>query len=213
LQPDRDEYLGRINHLTLTTMKKIRKTAFIMALGSLMVSQSGCFGEFALVRKVYTWNKDVSGSKFVQTLLFYAMNIIPVYGIAAFVDVIILNLIEFWSGSNPVAMNEGDYEMQLVKVKGVEYKMEATKDTFTSTQLTGDRAGEVQVLKYDRCDNTWKVSTKDVQDMAVMTFLDGNAEQVRVYTDHGSIDLSSHDMADAAVLKAKFEDCELALAR
>lgn len=213
MQPDRDEYLGRINHLTLTTMKKIRKTAFIMALGSLMVSQSGCFGEFALVRKVYTWNKDVSGSKFVQTLLFYAMNIIPVYGIAAFVDVIILNLIEFWSGSNPVAMNEGDYEMQLVKVKGVEYKMEATKDTFTSTQLTGDRAGEVQVLKYDRCDNTWKVSTKDVQDMAVMTFLDGNAEQVRVYTDHGSIDLSSHDMADAAVLKAKFEDCELALAR
>lgn len=194
-------------------MKKIRKTAFVMALGSLMVSQSGCFGEFALVRKVYTWNQDVSGSKFVQTLLFYAMNIIPVYGIAAFVDVIILNLIEFWSGSNPLAMNEGDYEMQLVNVKGVEYKMEATKDTFTSTQLTGDRAGEVQVLKYDRCDNTWKVSTKDVQDMAVMTFLNGDAEQVRVYTGQGSIDLSTTDMADAAVLQAKFEDCELAMAR
>ncbi len=177
-----------------------------------MVAQSGCFGEFQLVRKVYNWNQDLSSSKFVRTLMFYVLNIIPVYGIASFIDVVILNLIEFWSGSNPVAMNEGDHEMQLVTVKGVEYKLEATKDTFISTQLTGEHAGQVQVLKYDRCDHTWKVSTDGQQDMAVMTFLNGDPDQVRVYTAHGSLDLTSEEMADARALKARFEDCGLAMA-
>lgn len=178
-----------------------------------MVSQSGCFGEFALVRKVYNWNQDLSSSKFVRTLVFYVLNIVPVYGIASFIDFVILNLIEFWSGSNPVAMNEGDYEMQLVTVKGVEYKLEATKDTFTSTQLSGKQAGAVQVLKYDRCDNTWKVSTEDQKDVAVMTYLNGNPDQVRVYTAQGSIDMTGDEMADANAVKAKFEDCGLAMAR
>lgn len=209
--------MPRVNTLganqTISLMKILRKTAFIAALGSLMVSQSGCFGEFALVRKVYNWNQDLSSSKFVRTLVFYVLNIVPVYGIASFIDFVILNLIEFWSGSNPVAMNEGDYEMQLVTVKGVEYKLEATKDTFTSTQLSGKQAGAVQVLKYDRCDNTWKVSTEDQKDVAVMTYLNGNPDQVRVYTAQGSIDMTGDEMADANAVKAKFEDCGLAMAR
>lgn len=195
------------------TMKLIRKSAFVMALGSLLVAQSGCFGEFALVRKVYNFNQDVSSSKFVQTLLFYVMNIIPVYGIAGFLDVVIFNLIEFWSGSNPLAMNEGDYEMQMVTHKGNQYKIEATKDTFITTQLSGKKAGEVRVMKYDRCDNTWKYTDSHVQDMAVMTFLNGNPDQVRVYTDNGSVDLTSEDMANAAVLNEKFGTCDLALAK
>lgn len=178
-----------------------------------MISQSGCFGEFALVRKVYSWNQDVSSNKFVKTLVFYVLNIIPVYGVASFIDIVILNLIEFWSGTNPLAMNEGDYEMQMATLKGVEYKIEATKDTFTTTQLSGDKAGAVEVLKFDHCDNTWKVSTSEVKDMAVMTFLNGDADHVRVYTANGSVDMTTADMADASVLKAKFEDCELALAK
>lgn len=194
-------------------MKFIRKTAMTLALGSLMISQSGCFGEFALVRKVYSWNQDVSSNKFVKTLVFYVLNIIPVYGVASFIDIVILNLIEFWSGTNPLAMNEGDYEMQMATLKGVEYKIEATKDTFTTTQLSGDKAGAVEVLKFDHCDNTWKVSTSEVKDMAVMTFLNGDADHVRVYTANGSVDMTTADMADASVLKAKFEDCELALAK
>lgn len=194
-------------------MKLIRKSAFILAMGSLIVSQSGCFGEFALVRKVYNFNQDVSSSKFVRSLLFWVMNIIPVYGVASFLDVIIFNLIEFWSGSNPLAMNEGDYEMQLVTYKGDEFKIEATKDTFTTTQLSGKKAGEVRVMKYDRCDNTWKYTDSNVQDMAVMTFLNGDADQMRVYTDNGPVDLTTEDMANAAVLNEKFGECGLALAR
>ena len=65
---------------------------------------SGCFGRFALVNKVYEFNKTgVSEDLVVQEILFLAMIIIPVYGVAAVVDAIVLNPIEVFTGSNPIA--------------------------------------------------------------------------------------------------------------
>lgn len=185
-------------------MKMLRKTALLFAMSSLVITQTGCFGEFALTRKVWEWNDDISDSKFVKTLLFYVMNIIPVYGIAAFVDVVILNLIEFWSGSNPMSMNEGDYEMQMATVNGEQFKLEATKDTFTTTQLTGEKAGEVRVMKFDRSDMTWKYSDSKVCDQPVVGMLDKNGENVRVFTAAGEVEMAAADMADKDVVMAKF---------
>lgn len=185
-------------------MKMLRKTALLFAMSSLVITQTGCFGEFALTRKVWEWNDDISDSKFVKTLLFYVMNIIPVYGIAAFVDVVILNLIEFWSGSNPMSMNEGDYEMQMATVNGEQFKIEATKDTFTTTQLTGEKAGEVRVMKFDRSDMTWKYSDSKVCDQPVVGMLDKNGENVRVFTAAGEVEMAAADMADKDVVMAKF---------
>lgn len=178
-----------------------------MAMSSLVISQTGCFGEFALVRKVYNWNADIGG-KFVNTLVFYVLNIIPVYGIAAFIDVVILNLIEFWSGSNPVSMNEGDYEMQLATIKGVDYKIEATKDTFTTTQLSGEQAGEVRVMKFDRADMTWKYSDSKVCEQPVLGFLDEQGDELRLYTDFGTIDMAAADLKNEQVLMAKLGECK-----
>lgn len=194
-------------------MNIIKRPLFALAMGSLLITQTGCFGEFALVRKVYDWNDGISDNKFVKSLVFWVLNIIPVYGVASFIDVVILNLIEFWSGSNPISMNEGDYEMQMATIKGEDFKIEATKDTFTTTQLTGEKAGEVRVMKFDRCDNTWKYTDSKVSDMAVMTFIGGDADNMRVYTQNGSVDLTSADMADASVLAAKFANCDLAMTK
>lgn len=189
-------------------MKIIRKTALLFAMSSLVLTQTGCFGEFALVRKVYNWNDDISSSKFVKTLVFYVLNIVPVYGIAGFIDVVILNLIEFWSGSNPLSMNEGDYEMQMATIEGVDYKIEATKDTFTTTQLSGDKSGEVRVMMFDRNDMTWKYSDSKVCDQPVMGFLDTQGNDVRLYTDFGTIDMAATDLQDSDVLMAKLGECK-----
>ena len=74
---------------------------------SIMISQTGCFGGFELTKKVWEFNDNTFENKFLKTLFFYVLNIVPVYGIAGFLDVVIFNLIEFWSGSNPIAMEEG----------------------------------------------------------------------------------------------------------
>jgi hypothetical protein len=182
-------------------MKILRKTAFVLAMSSLVISQTGCFGEFALTRKAYNWHADI-GNKFVRSLLLW----IPmgfVYSITAFVDVVILNLIEFWSGSNPISMNEGDYEMQMATIDGVDYKIEATKDTFTTTQLSGDKAGEVRVMKFDRNDMTWKYSDSKVCEQPVLGFLDAQGDELRLYTDFGTIDMAAADLKNEQVLLAK----------
>ncbi len=88
----------------------MRKLLFTAVAASIMITQTGCFGSFTLVKKVYEFNDGASDNKFVKTLLFYVLNIVPVYGIAGFLDLIIFNLLEFWTGSNPIAMNEGEFE-------------------------------------------------------------------------------------------------------
>jgi hypothetical protein len=80
---------------------------------SLSAMLTACFGKFALTRKIYEWN-DSFDNKFLKTLLFYGLNIIPVYGIGGAVDFFILNLIEFWTGSNPLSMAPGQKEKQVI---------------------------------------------------------------------------------------------------
>ena len=187
-------------------MKRIRKSALLLVLGSVLITQSGCFGTFALTRKAYEFHDSLTDSKFLKSLLFWFPGGL-VYGIVGLIDVVILNLIEFWSGNNPISMNEGDYEMQLATIKGVDYKIEATKDTFTTTQLSGDQAGEVRVMKFDRADMTWKYSDSKVCDQPVLGFLDEQGDDVRLYTDMGTIDMAAADLKNEQVLMAKLGEC------
>lgn len=58
------------------------------------------------------------------------MNLIPLYPVVVFVDAVILNLIEFWTGENPIAMQEGEVQEQLITYNGADYKVTATKNQF-----------------------------------------------------------------------------------
>jgi hypothetical protein len=184
-------------------MKYIRRTAWIVALATVAMTQTGCFGTFAITREVYAYHDSVTNNKFVKSLLYW----IPgglVYAIAVAADTIVFNLIEFWTGSNPISMNEGDHEMQLVTIKDVHYRIDANKDTFTTTQLSGDDAGEVRIMKFDRSTLTWKYTDSEVCEQPVMTFLDDRAENVRVYTTNGTMDLAASDLQNKDLLLAKF---------
>jgi hypothetical protein len=84
-------------------MKKLLFPAFAaLIIVSILFAASGCFGSFGLVKKVYKFNEGM-GNKWTQELGFLVMSIIPVYEGAAFIDAVILNSIEFWTGNNPVA--------------------------------------------------------------------------------------------------------------
>ncbi|MCX6132966.1 MAG: DUF3332 family protein [Ignavibacteriales bacterium] len=73
-----------------------------MLIAVLLTTAFGCYGSFPLINKVYKFNGGL-GNKFVNELGFLVMNIVPVYGVAAFIDAVLLNTIEFWSGRNPVS--------------------------------------------------------------------------------------------------------------
>ena len=93
-------------------MKKInlKMAATVMICGAFLLSS--CVGSFGLHSKLVNWNQSI-GNKFVNELVYLACNIIPVYGVCYLADAVVINSIEFWSGSNPMA-SVGDIK----KVKG-----------------------------------------------------------------------------------------------
>lgn len=78
-------------------------SASVLALSLL---QAGCYGQFALTRTVHRWNGRATDNRFVNSLLTWAMIIVPVYPLATVADFLIFNTVEFWSGKNPVALEE-----------------------------------------------------------------------------------------------------------
>ncbi len=79
---------------------------------ALLGTAFGCYGSFQLTNKVYKFNGGLGG-KWVNELGFLVMVIIPVYTVAALVDAVILNTIEFWTGKNPMAANNGAQTIEL----------------------------------------------------------------------------------------------------
>jgi len=92
-------------HLKEYHMKNIfKQMVVVLLIASMALMTVGCYGSFNLTKKVYNWNGSL-GNKWVVELVFLAMYVVPVYGIAGFIDVVILNSIEFWTGNNPMASN------------------------------------------------------------------------------------------------------------
>ncbi|GHG68883.1 DUF3332 domain-containing protein [Comamonas sp. JC664] len=98
-------------------MKRPSPWLAILFAGFMSMHATGCFGQFKLTQKIWNFNKNISGNKFVQWLMFLVLSIIPVYGLGVFIDAIVVNSIEFWTGSNPVASADGgDGNTRIVKL-------------------------------------------------------------------------------------------------
>lgn len=77
--------------------------AVVLAFSVFAITNVGCFGKFELTRKIYGWNKGISGNWFVRTVVMWVLFIIPVYEIGGVLDLLIFNLIECLTGSNVLA--------------------------------------------------------------------------------------------------------------
>ena len=130
-------------------MKKsnLNLAATVMICGAFLFSS--CIGSFGLHSKLVNWNQSI-GTKFVNELVYLACNIIPVYPVCYLADALVINSIEFWSGSNPMA-NVGDVK----KVKGETTAME---------------------LVYDKELNTWNVVAEGVSTELLQMNGDGTAQ-------------------------------------
>lgn len=69
---------------------------------ALCLLATSCIGSFRMTNKVLTWNRSID-NKFVNELVFVAFWILPVYEVSALSDLIVVNSIEFWSGTTPIA--------------------------------------------------------------------------------------------------------------
>lgn len=113
----------------------------------------GCYGNFTLTRKLYTWNGSL-GDKFLVSAVAWVMVIVPIYGFAGFIDFVFLNTVEFWTGKNPMAMKAGEKEIQVVEMNGEQYEITATKNRFDIIKLSNPKAPSVSLI-YDEADKSW----------------------------------------------------------
>ncbi len=136
-------------------MKK-KSIAIALSLAMGLATFQGCIGSFGLTGKIYSFNKGL-GNKWLQWIGFLVLCIVPIYEIGLLADVLIFNSLEFWTGSNPVAMQPGEKEVQYVRLEGNLYKIEATQNRFHVVQLEGKNAGATGELVYSPETNTWLV--------------------------------------------------------
>lgn len=122
-----------------------------------VTGMTACYGNFNLTRKLHAWNGTI-GSDVANTAVMWILFIVPVYSVVGFVDFAILNVIEFWTGENPVKLAEGEVQEQIVERDGVAYTVRATHNRFDITPLAG---GQTVSLVFDDTSGTWLVEQND----------------------------------------------------
>lgn len=124
---------------------KLRRAALPLVLaGSIGIVSSGCMGSFALTKMLYNFNETITGNKIINNLLFWVLLWLPVYGGAMFIDGAILNLIEFWTGGNPLASQLQESDTRLANFKASQaadgtVTVQRGDQTFTIEPLAGNR--------------------------------------------------------------------------
>lgn len=132
-------------------MKRSFTKIIAITLASSVLFQS-CIGSFALTGKVLEWNKSL-GNKFINELVFLLFCILPVYEISVFIDVVILNLVEFWTDSNPMA-----YNTQEITTEKGRFLVETTP---AGHKITNMATNEVVSFKFNETEKSWSLETKD----------------------------------------------------
>ena len=146
---------------------KTNKTLIAVLLISTSILCSSCIGSFKLWNGLKEWNQGI-GNKFVNELVFIALNIVPVYGVAYFADVVVLNTIEFWSGSNPVASNE----VKEVKGENGNYLVASNENGYTITNKEDNQSLD---LVYNKENKSWNAVTESENFELVKMNDDGTA--------------------------------------
>jgi hypothetical protein len=118
----------------------------------LTVGVAGCFGNFAATRKVYEFN-ETFGDKWMNQIMFWVLNIVPVYNVATFADVVLFNTIEFWTGSNPIAMAPGEEVIKYAQENGKNLKITMRQNQIQVEDM--DNPAEELLLSYKPLEKSW----------------------------------------------------------
>lgn len=134
-----------------------------LALAVTGATMTSCIGSFTLSNKLLAWNKQVGG-KVANELVFIAFWIVPVYEVSFMADFLVLNSIEFWSGTNPVACGtkyiDGADGRYMVMCDGKGYT------------ITSENDGTSMRLNFNTEAQSWGVELPDGSNYELMTFID-----------------------------------------
>lgn len=172
----------------------MRKNSFRMVAVALICSSfmfSSCIGSFRLHNRLNTWNQSV-GNKWVNELVYLAFNIIPIYPVCYVADALVINSIEFWSGTNPMA-SIGDVK----KVKGENGNyLVTTLENGYSIVKEGDENVQMALI-YDAKNSTWNVVADGVNMQLLKMNNDGTADLILQNGESMTVALNAQGLIEA----------------
>lgn len=125
------------------------KKGIITLLCGGMIVLTGCYGKNACFEKLHQWNGTL-GNKWLNSIVHFILNIFGVYWIClGLVDGLVLNTVEFWTGSNPLAAGDSYFEQD---AQGNSIAAVKNADGTMSVELT-TAAGEKANLLLQRDEN------------------------------------------------------------
>lgn len=164
----------------------MRKTKLIVLGLASSLLFSNCIGSFSAFKSIRDWNDGLTQNKFLDNLIFWGLWIVPAYELFLAGDLIIFNVIEFWSGSNPIAMNDGEMETQTIAKNGNTYRLTATKNKLNIEVIDGKDFGKHVLLQYNPEEESWN-AIKDGEIIKLSSMEDGfyivylpNGEKVKM---------------------------------
>lgn len=181
------------------------KKMIICGMLSLSILFTSCLGSFAAFNNLKDWNQEISDSKFVNNLVFWALNIVPVYGLFFIGDTLIFNVLEFWTGDNPIAMKEGETQEQMVQRGDDLLKVTASRNTMHLEVVDGPRKGEELQLVYTPDNKSWN-AVKDGELIKLASMKEGF---YMVYMPNGSeVKIPAHaTQEEGLALLKEYRDC------
>lgn len=168
-------------------MKKTFKLSALLLAATIVLSS--CIGSFQLTNRIKDWNSNL-GNKFVNELVFLACHIVPVYQICIFVDAVVLNSIEFWTGKQALA-NAGEKKIvknsegQDIEITALENGYNLT-DGVTSMNLLFNAEEQIWSAEYNN-QTTDLIKLVD-ENNAQLFLMDGNVMDI-------TLDAEGMDMA------------------
>ena len=138
-------------------MKKISlKVATCLLAGCFLLSS--CYvGKYALFNKYVKWQTNMTNNKFVNAIVGFIIT--PFVGsVCLFADVLVLNTIEFWDGTNPVASNNIGKTQQVMGQDGRYYAVTTLKNGYEVKAPTG----EITNFIHNDENNSWSVEQDGV---------------------------------------------------
>ena len=166
-------------------MKKFSlKAAVVLLAGSFLCSS--CIGSFSLFNKYEKWQCNMTSNKYVNGIVGLILQPI-VAPICLFVDSVVLNTIEFWTGSNPMAAG------QVKTVMGQDGRYYAIK-TLKNGYEVKDANGEKTLFIHNDQNDSWSMTQNGITKEIIRFNADGtiqatlqNGEKLTVSNDEAGL--------------------------
>ena len=139
-------------------MRKYKSILALVIATTLLSQLQGCYGNFAMTRKLYQFNGTIK-DKYLRSLATFVMVACQVYTVVGVLDFAVFNTVQFWTGTNPVALKPGEKETQMVEWKGKTYQLIATQNCLEIKPMNGNLQGPSVYLKYAVEKKTWSAET------------------------------------------------------